>query len=103
MLANCLTVKEISLQLNRSEGTIRKHKENIFKKLEIKSKNKVIVFDQKYDYFKKNLTSRELQVFEYLIKGFNSKDISCLMGISIHTVNDYRKSIRKKYDNLGGS
>lgn len=43
------------------------------------------------------LTSREKEVLVLMLKGCSDQDISEQLSISIHTVKDYGKSIRKKY------
>ena len=41
-----------------------------------------------------NLTTREKEIGECLLKGMSSKLIAKKLGISIHTVEIYRKNIR---------
>ncbi|PIB35221.1 hypothetical protein BFP72_07330 [Reichenbachiella sp. 5M10] len=45
-----------------------------------------------------DLSKRELQVIELIVKGHSSKDISKLLYLSPHTVNSHRKNILKKLD-----
>ena len=49
------------------------------------------------------LTERELQVFELLGQGLNTKKIAKQMGISPHTVETYRERIRFKIDAKDGA
>lgn len=42
------------------------------------------------------LTNKENEIFQYLIKGFTSQDISEALGISKHTVNTHRRNILKR-------
>ena len=44
-----------------------------------------------------SLTPREEEVLVLLLKGFSDVDISVQLQLSIHTVKEYGKSIRKKY------
>jgi NarL family two-component system response regulator LiaR len=43
------------------------------------------------------LTSREKDVLVLMLKGYSDQDISEKLSISIYTVKDYGKNIRKKY------
>ncbi len=49
--------------------------------------------DQKNKFY---LTQKENEIFEYLIKGFTSKDISEALNISKHTVDTHRRNILKR-------
>jgi DNA-binding CsgD family transcriptional regulator len=42
------------------------------------------------------LTNKENEIFQYLIKGFTSQDISEALGLSKHTVNTHRRNILKR-------
>jgi DNA-binding CsgD family transcriptional regulator len=42
------------------------------------------------------LTNKENEIFDYLIKGFTSKDISEALNISKHTVDTHRRNILKR-------
>lgn len=43
-----------------------------------------------------SLTNKESEIFDYLIKGFTSKDISEALNISKHTVDTHRRNILKR-------
>jgi DNA-binding CsgD family transcriptional regulator len=42
------------------------------------------------------ITRRELEILEHIVKGLSDRQISEKIGITIHTVNAYRKSLLKK-------
>lgn len=42
------------------------------------------------------LTNKENEIFEYLVKGFTSQDIAEALGISKHTVDTHRRNILKR-------
>ncbi len=44
----------------------------------------------------RKLTSREKEIYEWLIGGYATKEIAQKLSISIHTVSNHRKSILKK-------
>lgn len=43
-----------------------------------------------------SLTSKESEIFEFLVKGFTSQDIADALGISKHTVDTHRRNILKR-------
>ena len=53
-----------------------------------------ILNDKKND--KIQLTNKENEIFQFLIKGFTSQDISEALGLSVHTVNTHRRNILKR-------
>jgi DNA-binding CsgD family transcriptional regulator len=48
------------------------------------------------DQHKYNLTPREIDVASMIRRGFSSKQIASVLNLSIHTVHNQRRSIRKK-------
>ncbi len=42
------------------------------------------------------LTEREIEIVKFIIEGYSSREISNLLDISIFTVNNHRKSIKRK-------
>ena len=42
------------------------------------------------------LTGRECEVLEYVARGYEYKEIACHLGLSVHTIESYRKRIFKK-------
>lgn len=44
-----------------------------------------------------NLTPREIQVADLVKEGKTAKEIASILGISLHTANNYRKRLRKKF------
>lgn len=45
-----------------------------------------------------SLTARELEVLVYCAKGFESRETGELMGLSIHTICEYRRRAARKLD-----
>jgi DNA-binding CsgD family transcriptional regulator len=43
-----------------------------------------------------NLSPREIEVCNMIRRGFSSKQIASILTVSVHTVNNQRRSIRKK-------
>ena len=44
------------------------------------------------------LTKKETEIIEFLIKGYTSQDIADAIGLSKHTVDTHRRNILKKND-----
>lgn len=52
---------------------------------------------KKFDYFQEDtLTVRENEIVDLIVKGYSSKKIADLLGISKWTVDRHRANIRKK-------
>ncbi len=94
--------KEIAAILLRSVKTIEKHKQNIYKKLNVNNRSSLIRFNIKSAQMMLLLTAREKQVYQLLAQGYSSRKIAEKLKLSIHTVNEYRKNIKQKYAVLGG-
>lgn len=45
-----------------------------------------------------SLTQREMQTLQFIVEGYSDRQISEKIGITIHTVNAYRKSLLKKLE-----
>ncbi|MRR17198.1 MAG: PAS domain S-box protein [Deltaproteobacteria bacterium] len=48
-----------------------------------------------------NLTPREIQIADLVKEGRSAKEISQILNIALHTVNNYRKRLRKKFSLSG--
>ena len=44
------------------------------------------------------LTSREIEVLEYISHGFTDKEIADLLFLSLHTIRDHRYNLKEKLD-----
>ncbi|MGV0965469.1 helix-turn-helix transcriptional regulator [Empedobacter falsenii] len=44
------------------------------------------------------LTKKETEIIEFLIKGYTSQDIADAIGLSKHTIDTHRRNILKKND-----
>lgn len=47
---------------------------------------------------KEALTPRELQTLDLIVRGMSDRQIAAELGITIHTVNAYRKRLLKKLE-----
>lgn len=54
------------------------------------------LFLQEHNQYLNHLSDREKEIFELIAQGHSSLQISKLLCISIHTVNNHRKSIIQK-------
>lgn len=61
-----------------------------------KDLDEIINNQQSYNQISTNLSSRELEVLQYLAKGFTSQTIANALNISFHTIESHRKSLLKK-------
>ncbi|MCP4540188.1 MAG: helix-turn-helix transcriptional regulator [Chloroflexi bacterium] len=108
LIAEGLSNQKIASQLNVGVRTIKRHRENIMRRLNlhsykglakyarregpIQSKRKRSAEREKYD----GLTVRQREVLTLIAEGFSSWDIGSQLGISARTVERHRENIMKR-------
>jgi DNA-binding CsgD family transcriptional regulator len=55
------------------------------------------------EYERGILTRKEVEIWNYIQKGYTGKEIASMLNISIHTVNTHRKKIYKKLRNVNSN
>ncbi|MEL6698403.1 MAG: LuxR family transcriptional regulator, partial [Bacteroidota bacterium] len=102
-VVNGKTSLEIGKELFISENTVNIHRRNIHRMLNVNTVTELIAKVYKegllQNFISDNIqpiSPKERQVLHFLNKDKTSQEISDEMGISVHTVNNHRQSIRKK-------
>ncbi len=108
LIAEGLSDQEIASQLHVGVRTVRRHRENIMRRLNLHSHKGLVKYARRERLLQSKrrhsaeresydgLTVRQREVLTLIAEGFSNQDIGSQLGISVRTVERHRENIVKR-------